>query len=80
MIQAGSGDSTCVSSLIKAGAPVGFAFTGGGWFNTFTDIQDFVGSAAGNNSFQSVGSGDYSFTGKGGNNTLDYTYDTATRA
>ena len=62
--------------FIDQPSPVGFAFTGGGWFNTFTDIQNFVGSSAGNNSFQSVGSGDYSFTGKGGNNTLDYTYDT----
>ena len=62
--------------FIDQPSPVGFAFTGGGWFNTFTDIQNFVGSAAGNNSFQSVGSGDYGFTGKGGNNTLDYTYDT----
>ena len=62
--------------FIDQPSPIGFAFTGSGWFNTFTDIQNFVGSAAGNNSFQSVGSGDYSFTGKGGNNTLDYTYDT----
>jgi hypothetical protein len=45
--------------------------------DTFNNIQSFVGSDAGNNTFQGVGNYDYSFTGEGTNNTLDYSLDTS---
>jgi hypothetical protein len=47
------------------------------WEDTFSDIQTFVGSASGNTTFQSVGTGSYTFTGGGtSGNTLDYSQDT----
>jgi hypothetical protein len=36
-----------------------------------------VGGSGGNSTFQSRGTGDYTFTGKGSGNTLDYSADTS---
>ena len=43
----------------------------------YSDIQTFVGSydSTGTNIFQSVGTGNYTFVGKGSHNALDYTDD-----
>jgi hypothetical protein len=46
------------------------------WQDSFTDIQDFIGGGLGSATFQSIGTGFYTFTGKGANNTLDYSADT----
>jgi hypothetical protein len=42
------------------------------WQDSFSDIQNFVGGSGGSNTFQSVTNGDFTFTGQGGGNTLDY--------
>ena len=47
---------------------------GGLWTDTFTNVQVFDGGS-GTNAFQSIGTGDYTFTGQGTNNTLDYSLD-----
>jgi hypothetical protein len=46
------------------------------YHDNFSDIQNFVGSGSGNTRFKSIGTGDYTFTGNGVSNTLDYSADT----
>ena len=45
------------------------------YMDYFTDIQTFVGSYFGFTTFQSVGTGNYTFTAWGDYNTLDYSND-----
>jgi hypothetical protein len=45
------------------------------YVDNFSDIQNFVGSGGGNTTFESIGTGNYTFTGQGSNNTLDYSND-----
>jgi len=45
------------------------------YYDSFSDIQNFVGDHSGNSTFESIGTGDYTFTGLGTNNTLSYSLD-----
>ena len=45
--------------------------------DTFNNIQTFIGSSSGNTTFDSIGTGYYTFTGRGTNNTLAYSADTS---
>jgi hypothetical protein len=70
-------DTVTKDFLTEIGDPLhGILFHPVYWQDSFFDIQTYVGSGGGNTAFQSIANGSYTFTGEGGNNTLDYSADT----